>query len=33
VCLPNMQAQHDLEIIRRQAMGQIEKEVQPREAA
>lgn len=29
----NMQAQHDLEVIRRQSMRQIEKEVKPREAA
>lgn len=29
----NMQAQHDLEVIRRQSMQQIEKEVKPREAA
>jgi antitoxin HigA-1 len=29
----NMQAQYDLEIIRRRAMRQIEKEIKPREAA
>lgn len=29
----NMQALYDLEIIRRQSMRQIEKEIQPREAA
>ncbi len=29
----NMQAQYDLEIIRRQSMRQIEKEIKPREAA
>jgi len=29
----NMQTQYDLEIIRRQSMRQIEKEVKPREAA
>jgi antitoxin HigA-1 len=29
----NMQAQYDIEIIRRQSMRQIEKEIKPREAA
>jgi addiction module HigA family antidote len=29
----NMQAQYDLEVIRRQSMRQIEKEIKPREAA
>jgi antitoxin HigA-1 len=29
----NMQAQYDLEVIRRQSMLQIEKEIKPREAA
>ena len=29
----NMQAQYELEIIRRQSMRQIEKEIKPREAA
>jgi antitoxin HigA-1 len=29
----NMQAQYDLEIIRRQSVRQIEKEIKPREAA
>jgi addiction module HigA family antidote len=29
----NMQAHHDLEVIRRQSIGKIEREIKPREAA